>query len=171
MLVRLLTAATLKSHYEVRGTGTLVSRMRPRLELFLGAGQSAVRRTVDPSTLDAEAIRAVGELIDNADVTLPSQARRPSPRKPCLVVIDECALRGRQRCHDRSVVHAMPFIGRTRRGLAGGRSLLPGLLAFAMRAEPLPPGWPAQVQYLGGDGTQARVAQATKKADWQDCPG
>jgi hypothetical protein len=39
---------------------------------------------------------------------LPSQARRPSPRKPCLVVIDECALRGRQRCHDRSVVHAMP---------------------------------------------------------------
>jgi Apea-like HEPN len=68
MLVRLLTAATVKSHYEVRGMGTLVSRMPPRLELFLGAGQSAVRRTVDPRTLDADAITAVGELIEGVAV-------------------------------------------------------------------------------------------------------
>jgi hypothetical protein len=68
MVIRLLTAATVKSHYEVRGMGTLVSRMSPSLEMFLGAGQSAVRRTVDPSELDGSVIKTVGEMIEAVEV-------------------------------------------------------------------------------------------------------
>lgn len=68
VLVRLLTAGTLKSHYEIRGTGTLVSRMRPHLELFLGAAESPVRRTVRPHALDAAAISALGEQLDQVEV-------------------------------------------------------------------------------------------------------
>jgi hypothetical protein len=67
--VRLLTATTAQSYYEVRGTATLVSRMPPELTVFgKGTLDSPVRRTARLSSSQEGAVKAIGALIDDADV-------------------------------------------------------------------------------------------------------
>jgi hypothetical protein len=69
MHVRLLTAGTVQSYYEMKGPATLVSGMQPQLTTFLkGTLDSPVRRTVRITGSEAEGIAAIGKLIDEADV-------------------------------------------------------------------------------------------------------
>src|SRR5581483_1574698 len=67
--MRLLTAGTVQSYYEMKGTTTLVSRMPPYLTTFVkGTLDSPIRRTVRVSGTEGQAIAAIGKLIDDADV-------------------------------------------------------------------------------------------------------
>jgi Apea-like HEPN len=67
--VRLLTAGTVQSCYEVRGTTTLVTRMAPSLTTFRkGFLDNPVRRTVRTTDFNPNAVTAIGKLIDDADV-------------------------------------------------------------------------------------------------------
>jgi hypothetical protein len=69
LLVRLLTAGTVQSYYEVSGLSTLVSRMTPLYGTFRkGMLDSLVRRTVRLSQADALALSALGDLLDAVDV-------------------------------------------------------------------------------------------------------
>jgi Apea-like HEPN len=67
--VRLLTSTTAQSYYEVRGTASLVSRMSPALTEFgKGMLDSPVRRTARLSSTQEGALKAIGALIDDADI-------------------------------------------------------------------------------------------------------
>jgi hypothetical protein len=69
LLVRLLTAGTVQSYYEVSGTTSVVSRMGPIVGTFRkGLLDSLVRRTVRLAGDEADAFEALGKLIDAADV-------------------------------------------------------------------------------------------------------
>jgi hypothetical protein len=69
LLVRLLTAGTVQSSYQVSGTTTLISRMEPQLGTFRrGWFDLRVRRTVRLRDDEAAAFVALGEMIDAADV-------------------------------------------------------------------------------------------------------
>lgn len=69
LLVRLLTAGTVQSSYEVSGTTTLISRMEPQLVTFRrGWFDVRVRRTVRLTDDEDAAFAAVGNLIDTAEV-------------------------------------------------------------------------------------------------------
>jgi hypothetical protein len=67
LLVRLFSAATTYSLFEVRGTTTLVSRMHASMREFRG-GQTLVRRTGWLGENHAPAFEAVGTLVEAADV-------------------------------------------------------------------------------------------------------
>lgn len=69
--VRLLTSGTVQSTFELCGSSTLISPMNPYLE-ELGrkalSGPNLVRRVVTLSGDEAEAVKAIGEIIDSAEV-------------------------------------------------------------------------------------------------------
>jgi hypothetical protein len=70
LVVRLLTAGTVQSSYQVSGTTTLISRMDPQVGTFRrGWFDLRVRRTVRLTGNEDAAFVALNELIDNADVT------------------------------------------------------------------------------------------------------
>jgi hypothetical protein len=67
--VRLLTAGTVQSYYEMRGTTTLVTPMPPYLTTFVKRTlDSPIRRTVRISGTEGQVLAAIGKLIDEADV-------------------------------------------------------------------------------------------------------
>jgi hypothetical protein len=69
LLVRLLTAGTVQSSYQVSGTTTLISRMAPQFGSFRrGWFDLRVRRTVRLTGNEDAAVVALNELIDAADV-------------------------------------------------------------------------------------------------------
>jgi hypothetical protein len=70
LVARLLTAGTVQSTYEVTGTSTLVSGMRPVMTAFgEGSRDQIVRRTVRLSDKDGPAFEALGNLIDSVEVS------------------------------------------------------------------------------------------------------
>jgi Apea-like HEPN len=69
LVTRLLTAGTVHSEYEVRGTTTLVGRANPQILTFReGWPLSMIRRTVRLTGDEGEAFRALDDLIQAADV-------------------------------------------------------------------------------------------------------
>lgn len=69
LLVRLLTAGTVQSYYEVTGTSTLISRMSPIMGTFSkGMLDSLVRRTVRITGGEGPAVAKLGELLKTVDV-------------------------------------------------------------------------------------------------------
>ncbi len=65
LVVRLLTAGTVQSYYQISGPTTLVSRMQPIMDTFnKGMLGSLVRRTVRLTGDEADAFEALGSLID-----------------------------------------------------------------------------------------------------------
>jgi hypothetical protein len=70
LLTRLLTASTAQSVYEIAGTTTLVARMSPVMTTFpVGIFGGLVRRTARLSSEQAEAFVALGQLVDDVEVT------------------------------------------------------------------------------------------------------
>jgi hypothetical protein len=67
LAARLLSASTARPLFEVKGMTTLVSRMAPSMTTFRG-GWSMVRRTVWLKEQDTQALSAIAELVEKADV-------------------------------------------------------------------------------------------------------
>lgn len=69
LLVRLLTAGTVQSYYEVTGTSTLISRMSPIMGTFRkGMLDSLVRRAIRITGEEGPAVAKLGELLRTVDV-------------------------------------------------------------------------------------------------------
>jgi hypothetical protein len=68
LTARLLHSGTFRSYWEVVGAPTLVSRISPYSNVLGRGSMAGVRRTTRLSPSDADAIRGLGELIEQAQV-------------------------------------------------------------------------------------------------------